>query len=181
MSPDGMHFYPMKYDEYKATVDAEFESIKTAIESRHSESLLPVLEKINDKLNPILGVLYGVSNVDNNTSTSALLSKLGNLNPKLTMFSSVNSLLESIYDILIAKENSESSNKQGDSAIVMSAEKANYDFIIESINDSTNSIIDIISEKTDDIIGPIKKLLNNDNFNIRTPSTFSKSRKTERS
>ena len=122
--------------------DAKFESIKTAIESRHSESLLPVLEKINDKLNPILGVLYGVSNVDDNTSPTALLSKLGNLNPKLTMFSSVNSLLESIYDILIAKEKSESSNKHGDSAIVMSAKKANYDFIIESINDSTNSIID---------------------------------------
>ena len=148
--------------------DAKFESIKTAIESRHSESLLPVLEKINDKLNPILGALYGVSNVDNNTNTSALLSKLGNLNPKLTMFSSVNSLLESIYDILIAKEKSESSNKHGDSAIVMSAKKANYDFIIESINDSTNSIIDIISEKTDDIIGPIKKLVNTNDFNLRT-------------
>ena len=148
--------------------DAKFESIKTAIESRHSESLLPVLEKINDKLNPILGVLYGVSNVDDNTNTSALLSKLGNLNPKLTMFSSVNSLLESIYDILIAKEKSESSNKHGDSAIVMSAKKANYDFIIESINDSTNSIIDIISEKTDDIIDPIKKLVNTNDFNLRT-------------
>ena len=148
--------------------DDKFKSIKTAIESRKSESLLPVLEKINDKLNPILGALYGVSNVDNNTNTNALLSKLGNLNPKLTMFSSVNSLLESIYDILIAKEKSESSNKHGGSAIVVSAEKANYDFIIESINDSTNSIIDIISEKTDDIIGIIKKLLNTDNFNIRT-------------
>ena len=148
--------------------DAKFESIKTAIESRHSEILLPVLEKINDKLNPILGVLYGVSNVDNNTNTSALLSKLGNLNPKLTMFSSVNSLLESIYDILIAKEKSESSNKHGDSAIVMSAKKANYDFIIESINDNTNAIIDIISEKFNDIIDPIKKLVNTNDFNLRT-------------
>ena len=47
--------------------DDKFKSIKTAIESRKSESLLPVLEEINDKLNPILGALYGVSNVDNKT------------------------------------------------------------------------------------------------------------------
>ena len=54
--------------------DAKFESIKTAIESRQSEHLLPILEKINDKLNPILGALYGVSNVNDNTNPNALLS-----------------------------------------------------------------------------------------------------------
>lgn len=37
MSPDGMHFYPMKYDEYKATVDAEFEAKSTRLESQRKE------------------------------------------------------------------------------------------------------------------------------------------------
>lgn len=37
MSPDGMHFYPMKYDEYKATVDAEFEAKSARLESQRKE------------------------------------------------------------------------------------------------------------------------------------------------
>ena len=37
--------------------DAKFQTIQNAIESRPSETLLPVLEKISDKLNPILGAL----------------------------------------------------------------------------------------------------------------------------
>ena len=151
--------------------DSKFESIKIAIESKHGETLLPILEKINNKLNPILGALYGISNINESTNMDTLLSKLGNLDPKLTMFSPINSVLESIYDILIEQIKSKSSGKSDDLAIAMSAELAkvfNYDFIIESINDNANSIIDIISEKNDDLIEAINKIVNINDFNLRT-------------
>ena len=151
--------------------DAKFESIKTAIESKQSESLLPVLEKINNKLNPILGALYGISNINESTNMDTLLSKLGNLDPKLTMFSPINSVLESIYDILTTQVKDGSSNKSEDSVTAMSAELAkvlNYDSVIESINDNTNSIIDIISEKINDVISVINKTVNTNDFNLRT-------------
>ena len=106
--------------------DAKFESIKTAIESRQSEHLLPILEKINDKLNPILGALYGVSNVNDNTNPNALLSKLGNLDPKLTMFGPIDSMLKSIYELLTAQINNKSSYKLEDLAIAVSAEIAKF-------------------------------------------------------
>ena len=80
--------------------DAKFQTIQNAIESRPSETLLPVLEKISDKLNPILGALYGISSITDNTTSSALLSKLGNLDPKLTTFGPIDAMLNSIYKFL---------------------------------------------------------------------------------
>ena len=140
--------------------DAKFESIKTAIESKQGESLLPVLEKINNKLNPILGALYGISNINESTKMETLLSKLGNLDPKLTMFSPINSVLESIYDILTAQVKDGSSSKSEDSATAMSAELAkvlNYDSIIESINENANCIIEAINTFSEENVSSAKK------------------------
>ncbi|MDY2735123.1 hypothetical protein, partial [Intestinibacter sp.] len=151
--------------------DAKFESIVTAIDSKETENLLPILEKISNKLNPILGALYGIPNINEATSMDMLLSKLGNLDPKLTMFSPINSVLESIYDILTTKTKEGSSNKPEDSKTVTPTEltqNINYDSIIESINDNTNAIIEILFDRIGDIIDPINKLVNINDFNTRT-------------
>ena len=80
--------------------DAKFDSIKMAIESKQSEVLLPTLESISDKLNAVLGAMYGNPQVNDNVKPSALLGKLGNLNPKLTMYGPLDDKIKSIYDLL---------------------------------------------------------------------------------
>ena len=99
--------------------DTKFESINTAITSIKSENLLPILEKINDKLNPILGALYGISNI-NDKNPKELLSKLGKIDPKLTMFGTIDSTIKSIYEFLTSQN--KSSYKPEDLANVVSAE-----------------------------------------------------------
>ena len=102
--------------------DSKFKSIITAIESKESESLLPILEKINKKLNPLLGILFGVPNVNDNTNTDALLSKLGNLKTSLTMFGPIDFMLNSIYKFLIDQAKNKSSYKLEDLATAVSDE-----------------------------------------------------------
>ncbi len=106
----------------KINFDAKFESIKVAIESKQSETLLPILEKINGKLNPILGALYGISNINESTNPDSLLSRLGNLDPKLTTFGPLDFKLGAIYDLLVSEIKSKSSYKLEDLAIAVSAE-----------------------------------------------------------
>ena len=111
--------------------DAKFQTIQNAIESRPSETLLPVLEKISDKLNPILGALYGISSITDNTTSSALLSKLGNLDPKLTTFGPIDAMLNSIYKFLTENTNDKSSGGLEDLSIALSAEIKN---LLETID-----------------------------------------------
>lgn len=106
----------------KIDFDAKFESIKVAIESKQSETLLPILEKISSKLNPILGALYGISNINESTNPDSLLSRLGNLDPKLTTFGPLDFKLSAIYDLLVSEIKSKSSYKLEDLAIAVSAE-----------------------------------------------------------
>lgn len=135
--------------------EEKFESIKIAIESIEIEHLLPVLEKINSKLNPILGALYGVSNINESTNPESLLSKLGNLNPKLTMLEPIDSILNSIYSLLTEQINNEpSGSKPGDSDIAVFAK-------IE------NLLKDISTKTVPSILSAINNLVNFNDFNSR--------------
>ena len=157
--------------------DAKFDSIKMAIESKQSEVLLPTLESISDKLNAILGAMYGNPQVNDNVKPSALLGKLGNLNPKLTMYGPLDDKIKGIYDILTAQvEKAKGASK---SPIKTSPDTKNNtviapiinvfkDELIQSINSNSKDIIDIISEESANIVETFQRLTNSEDFNLRT-------------
>ena len=157
--------------------DAKFDSIKMAIESKQSEVLLPTLESISDKLNAILGAMYGNPQVNDNVKPSALLGKLGNLNPKLTMYGPLDDKIKGIYDILTAQvEKAKGASK---SPIKTSPDTKNNtviapiinvfkDELIQSINSNSKDIIDIISEESANVVETLQRLTNSEDFNLRT-------------
>ena len=157
--------------------DAKFDSIKMAIESKQSEVLLPTLESISDKLNAVLGAMYGNPQVNDNVKPSALLGKLGNLNPKLTMYGPLDDKIKSIYDLLatqvekvknISKSPVNTSTTAIDDKFVDNIVNVFKDELIESINSNSKDIIDVISEESLIIVETLKKLISSEDFNLRT-------------
>ena len=149
--------------------DTKFETINTAI------------DKISDKMNPILGLLFGVSQVDDNNPAS-LLSKLGSLNSKLSLCGPMSATLTSIYDLIDEEIDNKPKYNVEDLAIASSNDikkllkKLNNrslvssiaDKIIISINDNSNDLIDIINDKAKEIIESNGKIITKDDFNLRT-------------
>ena len=147
-------------------VDNQEKKEKTPVETVILGDLIGIAEKINDKLDPILGILYGESTIND---PSALLNKLGGLDKTKTAFATLSSILSSIYDILQNKFGAESSSEAKDSATVISTGGQNYDSIIHNINENTNSLRDAIVAEFKGILDEDKtRFVNINDFNLRT-------------
>ena len=125
--------------------DTKFETINTAIDLCKPEMISPILQKISDKMNPILGLLFGVSQVDDNNPAS-LLSKLGSLNTKLSLCGPMSATLTSIYDLIDKEIDNKPKYNLEDLAIALSND------IKESLKKLNNR--SLVSSIADKIINP---------------------------
>ena len=140
----------------------ELQNINSSIsELSASISNNPAISEIVNKLSEIVENMSINSILDSLNVTSSTLSELSsNVDKFIDSYSdNTSNIKDSIADI-------STSIKSISSPQNTSVE--NYDSIIASINDNTNAIIDLISQKVVDIINPITKLLNTDDFNLRT-------------